>query len=161
MSSVIVFCSTRKSVAVLERGLKAEGIQVGAISSDLEQKAREAVMIKFKNGEIKVLVATNIVARGIDIVGVELVINYDVPRDAEEYVHRIGRTARADAKGIAFTFISEQEQQDFHDIEKLIETDIKKIKIPEHLGEAPAYDPKKRRPAQQGGGRGKFKGRKK
>ena len=144
LSSVIIFCSTRKSVTVLERGLKKEEIKVGAISSDLDQKQREEVMIKFKNGNLHVLVATNIVARGIDIVGVELVVNYDVPRDAEDYVHRVGRTARADAKGIAFTFISEEEQRDFHDIEKLIEMDIKKIKIPAQLGESPEYNPAKR-----------------
>lgn len=146
LSSVIVFCSTRKSVTVLERSLKKEGIKVGAISSDLDQKHREEVMMKFKNGSLNVLVATNIVARGIDIVGVELVVNYDVPRDAEDYVHRVGRTARADAKGIAFTFISEEEQRDFYDIEKLIEMDIKKIKIPAQLGESPEYNPGKRLP---------------
>lgn len=145
LASVIVFCSTRKSVTVLERSLKKEGLKVGAISSDLEQKQREEVMIKFKTGVLNVLVATNIVARGIDIVGVELVVNYDVPRDAEDYVHRVGRTARADAKGIAFTFISEEEQRDFYDIEKLIEMDIKKIKIPAQLGESPEYNPSKHR----------------
>jgi len=146
MASVIVFCSTRKSVIVLERGLKKEGFKVGAISSDLEQKQREDVMIKFKAGKLNILVATNIVARGIDIVGVELVINYDVPRDAEDYVHRVGRTARADAKGIAFTFISDMEQRDFYDIEQLIEMDIKKIKAPVHLGESPEYNPRKSLP---------------
>ena len=150
LSSVIVFCSTRKSVTVLERGLKKEGIKVGAISSDLDQKQREDVMIKFKTGVLHVLVATNIVSRGIDIVGVELVINYDVPRDAEEYVHRIGRTARAEADGIAFTFISEEEQRDFHDIEKLIEMEIKKIKAPAHLGESPDYNPHKKMQRKQG-----------
>jgi len=161
MKSVIVFCSTRKSVTVLERGLKKEGVKVGAISSDLDQKQREEIMINFKNGNIHVLVATNIVARGIDIVGVELVINYDVPRDAEDYVHRIGRTARADAKGIAFTFISEQEMRDFYDIEQLIETDVKKIKLPEQIGQGPEYTPHKRmaRPQRsfkrKGGGRNK------
>ena len=144
LSSVIVFCSTRKSVTLLERGLKKEGIKVGAISSDLDQKQREEVMIKFKTGVLNVLVATNIVSRGIDIVGIELVINYDVPRDAEDYVHRVGRTARANADGIAFTFISAEEQRDFNDIEKLIETDIKKIKAPAHLGESPDYTPHKR-----------------
>ncbi len=144
LTSVIIFCSTRKSVTVLERGLKKEGIKVGAISSDLDQQHREEVMIRFKNGELHVLVATNIVARGIDIVGVELVVNYDVPRDAEEYVHRIGRTARADATGIAFTFISEEEQRDFHDIEQLIGMEIKKIKAPSHLGPSPDYNPQKR-----------------
>ena len=144
LSSVIVFCSTRKSVTLLERGLKKEGIKVGAISSDLDQKQREEVMIKFKTGVLNVLVATNIVSRGIDIVGIELVINYDVPRDAEDYVHRVGRTARANADGIAFTFISEEEQRDFNDIEKLIEMDIKKIKAPAHLGESPDYNPHRR-----------------
>jgi superfamily II DNA/RNA helicase len=145
MSSVIVFCSTRKSVTELERGLRKEGLVVGAISSDLNQKQREEVMINFKNGKINILVATNIVARGIDIVGIELIINFDVPRDAEDYVHRIGRTARADAKGIAFTFISEEEQRDFYDIEKLIDMDIKKIKLPAQIGEGPAYEPQKKR----------------
>lgn len=144
LNSVIVFCSTRKSVTLLERGLKKEGLQVGAISSDLDQRQREEVMIKFKTGVLNVLVATNIVSRGIDIVGIELVINYDVPRDAEDYVHRVGRTARADADGIAFTFISEEEQRDFSDIEKLIEMDIKKIKAPAHLGESPEYNPQRR-----------------
>ncbi len=158
LSSVIVFCSTRKSVTVLERGLKKEGIKVGAISSDLDQRQREEVMINFKNGNISVLVATNIVARGIDIEGVELVINYDVPRDAEEYVHRIGRTGRADAKGIAFTFINTDEQRDFSDIEKLIGTEVKKIKVPEHLGESPEYAPSAQRSNK---GRGNFKKRRK
>lgn len=144
LTSVIIFCSTRKSVSVLERGLKKAGLKVGAISSDLDQKQREEVMIQFKNSNLHVLVATNIVARGIDIVGVELVVNYDVPRDAEEYVHRIGRTARADASGIAFTLISEEEQRDFYDIEQLIKMDIKKIKAPAHLGESPDYTPQKR-----------------
>lgn len=144
LNSVIVFCATRKSVAVLERVLRKEDIKVGSISSDFDQKQREAVMIKFKNDEINVLVATNIVARGIDIVGVELVVNYDVPRDAEDYVHRIGRTARADAKGIAFTFINEKEQSDFYEIEQLIEMEVKKITPPASLGESPKYNPRKR-----------------
>lgn len=156
LSSVIVFCSTRKSVTILERSLKKEGIKVGAISSDLDQRQREEVMISFKNGATHVLVATNIVARGIDIEGVELVINYDVPRDAEEYVHRIGRTGRADAKGIAFTFINVDEQRDFSNIEKLIGTVVNKIKIPAHLGEAPEYAPAAQRPNNK---RGQFKKR--
>lgn len=145
LSSVIIFCATRKAVAVLERGLKKENLKVGSISSDLDQSQREKVMISFKNGDINVLVATNIVARGIDIVGVELVINYDVPRDAEEYVHRIGRTARADASGIAFTLINEEEQFDFSKIEDLIGTEVRKITAPEQLGETPEYNPSARR----------------
>jgi superfamily II DNA/RNA helicase len=153
LSSVIIFCATRKAVTVLERGLRKESLKVGAISSDLDQSQREKVMIGFKNGDINVLVATNIVARGIDIVGVELVINYDVPRDAEEYVHRIGRTARADASGIAFTLINEDEQLDFFRIEELIGTTVRKIKAPDYLGETPEYDPKNRKPRFKKGGR--------
>ena len=145
LKSVIIFCATRKAVSVLERGLKKEDLKVASISSDLDQSQREKVMIAFKNGEINVLVATNIVARGIDIVGVELVVNYDVPRDAEEYVHRIGRTARADASGIAFTLINEQEQHDFFKIEELIGSTVRKVKAPDYIGETPEYNPQMRR----------------
>jgi len=141
LSSVIIFCATRKAVAELERGLHKEKLKVGSISSDLDQTQREKVMIAFKNGDLNILVATNIVARGIDIVGVELVVNFDVPRDAEEYVHRIGRTARADAKGIAFTLVSIEEQRDFANIEKLIGAEVRKIAPPEYLGDAPEYKP--------------------
>ena len=115
--------------------------------SDLEQAERETVMRNFKNGHIHILVATDIVARGIDIEDIQMVINYDVPHDAEDYVHRIGRTARAGGEGIAITFIAEKEQYKFGAIEKLIEKEVKKLPLPEALGEAPAYQPQpKRRP---------------
>ena len=144
MKSVIVFCATKKSVSEVERALKKVA-NVGAISSDLDQKSREEALRKFKNGEINVMVATNIMARGIDIDGIELIINYDVPKDAEEYVHRVGRTARAESTGIAFTLVSADEQYNFAEIEALIGDDIRKIPIPSTLGEAPAYNPRKPR----------------
>jgi len=144
MNSVIIFCSTKKSVNDVLKNLKKRNLEVGSISSDLDQQSREQMLNKFKNGKIKILVATNIVARGIDIEGIELVINYDVPRDAEDYVHRIGRTARASSKGIAFTLIAEQEQADFQQIEELIGNPVKKIPLPKPLGSAPLYRPYKK-----------------
>lgn len=152
MESVIVFCSTKKAVTQVTAALKYKQLKVGGISSDLEQADREKILRQFKNGEVEVLVATNIMARGIDIDGIELVINYDVPRDAEEYVHRVGRTARANTKGIAFTLITEDDQNDFHKIEQLIETEIRKLPLPVSLGEAPKYNPR----TGPSRGRGKF-----
>lgn len=152
MESVIVFCSTKKAVTQVTAALKYKQLKVGGISSDLEQADREKILRQFKNGEVEVLVATNIMARGIDIDGIELVINYDAPRDAEEYVHRVGRTARANTKGIAFTLITEDDQNDFHKIEQLIETEIRKLPLPVSLGEAPKYNPR----TGPSRGRGKF-----
>lgn len=121
--------------------------------SDLEQEQREAVMLDFKNGKTDILVATDIVARGIDIDDIGLVINYDVPHDPEDYIHRIGRTARANADGVAITFVCEPEQGKFHKIEEFIEKDIYKIPLPPTVGPGPVYNPQafERRP------RGKFK----
>ncbi len=160
LNSVIIFCSTKKAVGELNRVLQKAGFKVGAISSDLDQQQREEMLTRFKNGQLNVLVATNIVARGIDIEGIELVINYDVPCDAEEYVHRIGRTGRADATGIAFTLVSPEEMRDFDEIEQLIGMQVKKVKPPAHLGEAPEYNPRARRssstrPGRPGRGKGK------
>ena len=109
--------------------------------SDLEQEQREAVMLDFKNSKINILVATDIVARGIDIDDIALVVNFDVPHDPEDYIHRIGRTARANADGVAITFVSEAEQGKFHKIEQFIEKDIYKIPLPPELGEVPTYNP--------------------
>ena len=107
-------------------------------------------MYEFKAGRINILVATDIVARGIDIDDIRLVINYDVPHDSEDYVHRIGRTARANNDGVAITFVSEKEQGNFKNIEKFLDRDIYKIPVPEELGEAPEYKPR----AFDGGRRG-------
>ena len=137
----IIFSSSKQKVKDLAYSLKKQKLNVAAMHSDLEQEQRENVMLDFKNGKINILVATDIVARGIDIDDIALVINYDVPHDPEDYIHRIGRTARANADGVAITFVSEKEQGKFHHIEKFIEKDIYKIPIPAHLGEAPAYSP--------------------
>lgn len=107
--------------------------------SDLEQAERDDVMFKFKSGQYDVLVATDIVARGIDIDDIEMVINYDVPHDTEDYVHRIGRTARANRDGRAITFVSEEDQYWFQQIEKFLEKVVDKMPLPEECGEGPEY----------------------
>ncbi|MBQ5380838.1 MAG: DEAD/DEAH box helicase [Paraprevotella sp.] len=140
---VIVFASSKLKVKDLAIVLRRSGYNVGAMHSDLQQAERDEVMYKFKAQQIDVLVATDIVARGIDIDDIQLVINYDVPHDAEDYVHRIGRTARANNEGEAVTFVGEMEQIGFAAIERFLEIEIEKKSIPEELGEAPLYDPKK------------------
>jgi superfamily II DNA/RNA helicase len=153
LPSIIIFSSTKQKVKEIARSLKSNGFNSKAISSDLEQAERENVLRDFKNRNIQILVATDIIARGIDIEKIDLVINFDVPRDAEDYVHRVGRTARAQTQGVAITLINDKEILEFHKIERLIETDIFKIPLNPELGEAPVYNPeellKKRR---KGGG---------
>ncbi|TVR39891.1 MAG: DEAD/DEAH box helicase [Cryomorphaceae bacterium] len=139
LNSVIVFCSTRKAVGALERKLSKQGLSCAAISSDLEQDEREQIMLDFRNRKITVLVATDLVSRGIDIANIELVINYDIPNDAEDYVHRIGRTARADTDGMAITLISPDEQHKFRRIEQLIEKEVRKLPLPEGFEPGPEY----------------------
>jgi superfamily II DNA/RNA helicase len=112
------------------------GVQADRISSDLEQDQREEVMRKFRNKQINVLVATDVISRGIDVDGIDMVVNFDVPRDAEDYVHRIGRTARAQRSGEALTLVSPEDLRGFHRIEKLIEKSIDVIPLPEALGPA-------------------------
>jgi len=154
--SVIIFASTRRMVKEIADTLKRKKFSAAAISSDLEQKEREAALLDFKNKKTQILVATDILARGIDIKEISLIINYDVPNDAEDYVHRVGRTARADSTGVALTLIAPKGMRKFGGIEKLIETDVMKIPLPPELGEGPAYEPDKR----GGGGRGgNFRGR--
>ena len=139
---VIVFASSKIKVKEVAKALKSMKLNVGEMHSDLEQAQRETVMHEFKAGRINILVATDIVARGIDIDDIRLVINFDVPHDSEDYVHRIGRTARANNDGVALTFISEKEQSNFKSIENFLEKEIYKIPIPEELGEAPEYIPR-------------------
>ena len=139
---VIVFASSKIKVKEVAKALKSMKLNVGEMHSDLEQAQRETVMHEFKAGRINILVATDIVARGIDIDDIRLVINFDVPHDSEDYVHRIGRTARANNDGVALTFISEKEQSNFKSIENFPEKEIYKIPIPEELGEAPEYKPR-------------------
>lgn len=144
LKSIIIFSSTKQKVKDIQHSLKKNGFNARAIHSDLDQKERTEVMRQFRNRNIQILVATNIIARGIDVEGIDLVINFDVPNDAEDYVHRVGRTARASSTGIALTFISDKDQQDFLKIEKLIDASIIKMPPPPELGEGPAYNPSKK-----------------
>lgn len=143
--SALVFCSRKQNVKTLTRSLKQSGFSVEEMHSDLTQSQRENVLTSFTGGRINVLVATDILSRGIDIDTIDLVINYDVPRDGEDYVHRIGRTARAEADGIAFTLVGEKEQNSFAAIEALIGREVEKAAIPQSLGTAPDYAPRKKR----------------
>ncbi len=138
---VLVFCSSKQSVKQLTRDLKRNKINAGEIHSDLQQEEREDVLMKFRSERLSVLVATDILSRGIDIDCIDLVINFDVPHDGEDYVHRIGRTARASAEGSAITFVSPREQRKFAAIEKLLGKPVAKMKLPEALGEQPDYNP--------------------
>ena len=143
---VIIFSSSKQKVKELAMAFRRMDINVAAMHSDLEQSAREQVMKDFKNGHIDVLVATDVVSRGIDIVDINLIINYDIPNDPEDYVHRIGRTARGtDGKGMAITLVSEKEQSDFHTIEKFLGKEIYKIPVDPSLGDTPDYRPGKKR----------------
>ena len=136
---VIIFASSKLKVKEVTKSLKRLKLNVGEMHSDLEQCQREAIMHEFRNGRINILVATDIVARGIDIDDIRLVINYDVPHDNEDYVHRIGRTARANNDGCAITFVSETEQTRFKQIEDFLGKSIYKIPVPSELGEVPVY----------------------
>ena len=138
--TVLVFCSSKLNVKQLTRDLKRNGINAGEIHSDLEQDSREDILIQYKSGRLPVLVATDILSRGIDIDNIDLVINFDVPHDGEDYVHRIGRTARAEADGTAYTLISEKEQRKFLAIEKLLGKEVQKMVLPESFGGQPAYN---------------------
>lgn len=160
LTSVIIFSSTKEKVRSLARELRHMGFKAAAISSDLEQKERENVLLDFRNRKLQILVATDVLSRGIDIKDINLVINYDVPKDAADYVHRVGRTARADKTGAAITFINDRDQRDFDDIEKLIETVVHKVPLPTELGEGPVYDPTKKvdKPTGRGGNRNGHKG---
>ena len=151
LKSVIVFCSTKLSAKQLGRQLKREGLLAQDIHSDLDQKTREEIMLQFRNRKLHILVATDLLSRGIDIDNIELIINYDVPHEGEDYIHRIGRTARAESEGVAITLISEQEQSKFSRIEKLLGDVVTKAMVPEQFGEAPEYNPAKYRGRGQSG----------
>lgn len=158
---VIVFASSKLKVKDIAIALKRAGFNADAMHSDLEQAERDDVMYRFKTQQVDVLVATDIVARGIDIDDIQLVVNFDVPHDAEDYVHRIGRTARANRTGEAVTFVSDADMFRFAGIERFLEKDIEKKPIPEELGEAPVYNKNSRSTGKQGNGRYKPSGRSK
>ena len=142
--SVIIFASTRRIVKEITTTLNKGNLDALMISSDLEQEDREKALRSFKSKTTQILVATDILSRGIDIKEISLVINYDVPQDAEDYVHRVGRTARADSTGVALTFISPKDQMRFHAIERFLGEPVNKIPLPPNLGEAPKYDPSRK-----------------
>ena len=138
--SIIVFSSTIRNVSKIVAALKKKGLDVAGISSELNQSERESVLMKFKAKRIRIIVATDILSRGIDIKDINLVVNYDVPNDGEDYVHRIGRTARADTKGMALTLINEDDMYKFLQIERLIEKEVRKLSLPAGIGEGPKWN---------------------
>lgn len=152
LQSIIIFTSRKATVKDIVRDLRRMKMDADGISSDLDQDGREEVLRKFRNKRLRILVATDIISRGIDIDSIDLVINYDVPNDPEDYVHRVGRTARAKSSGIALTFINDKDQRDFLKIEQLIKKTVNKLPNPEEIGEGPKYKPSTQKP--------KFKGKK-
>ncbi len=150
---ILIFTSTKRKVFDIARSLRKEGYSVSGISSDLDQSEREKVLLEFKQKAVRILVATDILSRGVDIKDINLVINYDVPGDAADYVHRVGRTARASTTGVALTLVTPDDMYKFARIEELIETDIPKLALPDGMGEAPTYNPKGGSTNTHGGGR--------
>ena len=167
LKKVIVFVGKKQRVKDLTRALRANHIDARAMHSDLEQKERDEVMLDFRNNKVDILVATDIVSRGIDVDDIPLVINYDVPRDAEDYVHRIGRTARAENKGEAITLVSPEDKHFFNKIERFLQKSIERLPLPASLGAAPdssvcslAADEPKRSSKYRKGGRPHWHNRK-
>lgn len=157
---VIIFSSSKLKVKEINKNLKMHNINSGEMHSDLMQSQRDEVMYAFKTGQVDVLVATDIVARGIDIDDISMVINFDVPHDSEDYVHRIGRTARADHDGIAITLVRGKEVGKFMQIEKFLGHEVDKIPLPKGLGKAPEYKVIEERKRKRDGGKGKrFRGK--
>ena len=149
--SSLVFCSRKETVKKLERELRRRGIAAVAFHSDLEQEEREQIMQDFKNRKVPLLVGTDVLSRGIDVEGIELVLNYDVPPDPEDYIHRIGRTARAQRTGTAITFINPADVRRFIEVEKMIGKQIEKQPLPQGFGPAPEYVPGQRESRGRGG----------
>ncbi len=142
--SGIIFSSTKDKVKELDRALRKTGIVAKAFHSDLDQEERESLLNAFRARQLPFLIGTDVLSRGIDVEGIELVLNYDVPPDPEDYIHRIGRTARAATTGTAITFVNERDQRRFFTIENLIGKEIQKINLPEELGDWPLYQPEKK-----------------
>ncbi len=149
-SSSIIFASTKEKVKLLYKALKAIGIKVKAFHSDLEQNEREDILRAFKNRQLPVIIGTDALSRGIDVEGIDLVVNYDCPSDPEDYIHRIGRTARAATKGTAITFVNERDQGKLNNIQQLIGREINNHILPEHLGEAPEFKTLTHKPKKKG-----------
>lgn len=143
--SILIFTSTKKNVSSIVSGLRRNNFAAEGISSDYDQSERESVLASFKQKKTRIIVATDVLSRGIDIKDINLVINFDVPRNAEDYVHRVGRTARAKTTGVAITFINEKDMYNFHQIEQLIEREIMKLPPPDELGPGPVWGIGKKR----------------
>ncbi len=166
-TTVIIFASTKESVKKLDQTLLRAGLPVKAFHSDLEQAEREEILRAFKSKQISIIIGTDVLSRGIDVEGISLVVNFDVPPDPEDYVHRVGRTARAATTGTAITFINDKDQRKFFNIENMIGSTIPKLPFPEAEGEAPLYQPEvrpkksfeKKRTPHKGGSKGGFRKR--
>ncbi len=150
--SILIFCSTKKKVTQLVHSLQRKKMDAVAISSDLEQKERESVLMQFRARQIRILVATDVLSRGIDVKDINLVINFDVPGDAEDYVHRVGRTARASATGVALTLINSDDMYKFEQIEALIGQPVYKIPLPSELGLSPEWKVTRKKGGRSGKG---------
>ncbi len=137
--SILIFTSTKIKVSEIVRHLNKSGLPSKGISSNLTQNEREAVMIGFRSKRIRILVATDLMSRGIDVKEINMVINFDVPHDAEDYVHRVGRTARVNAKGEAVTLVNPRDMYKLRSIEKLISITVPKLHPPDELGPGPNW----------------------
>jgi ATP-dependent RNA helicase RhlE len=140
-NSVLIFASTKENVKKLDATFHRAGIAAKAFHSDLDQQEREQILRDFKNKQVNMIIGTDVLSRGIDVEGISIVVNFDVPPDPEDYVHRVGRTARAETTGTAITFINVKDQRKFLNIEKLIGQAIEKLPLPAAIGEGPAYQP--------------------
>ncbi|MEO6980323.1 MAG: DEAD/DEAH box helicase [Mucilaginibacter sp.] len=163
-ASTIIFCSRKEIVKSLTRELKQAKLNASAFHSDLEQKEREEILLAFKNKQLPVIIGTDALSRGIDVEGIDLVINYDVPGDPEDYIHRIGRTARAETTGTAITFVNHRDERKLKAIEQLIEKPIRLIDVPDELrsieqAKQPEHGPNKRPPQRRWGNKGKPRGK--
>ncbi|MBR1449126.1 MAG: DEAD/DEAH box helicase [Prevotella sp.] len=159
LQRVIIFCGKKDKVKDINRTLQRLKINCAPMHSDLSQAERDEVMYRFKAGQVDVLVATDIVARGIDIDDIRMVINFDVPHDSEDYVHRIGRTARADRDGEAITLVSDRDILRFQKIEQFLQKEVEKLPLPEGLGECPEYKSAPAAKKSSGGSRHRGRGR--
>lgn len=157
--SGIIFSSTKDKVKELDKAFRKIGIQAKAFHSDLDQSERESLLQAFRARQLPFLIGTDVLSRGIDVEGIELVVNFDVPPDAEDYIHRIGRTARAATTGTAITFINERDQRKFQAIENLIGKVLDKLPLPEGLGDGPVYQPELKRFDPKRSGKGPWKKR--
>ena len=150
--SILVFASTKDKVKNLGKVFRNLGLKAEAFHSDLEQKERESILLKFKNKQLPILIGTDVLSRGIDVEGIDLVVNFDAPHDAEDYVHRIGRTARAATTGTAITLVNAKDKRKLENIEKLIDKKIERMPLPEHFAQAPA-EPANPKPTSERTGR--------